>query len=85
MNQFFSHEMLKYPSALSKYGEMRSSEKSDLLKCLQPTQSLSHLPSVSAAALQRSVLVNLSKPKKNRIFSDYCSAHSTTRKVYAKI
>ena len=33
MDQFFSHEMLKYPPALTKCGEIRSGEKSDLLKC----------------------------------------------------
>ena len=33
MDQFFSHEMLKYPPALAKCGEICSGEKSDLLKC----------------------------------------------------
>ena len=67
MDQFFSHETLKYPPALTKCGEMRSGKKSDLLKCLQPTPPQSHLPNVSAAALEGSV------PKKNQTFGDYCS------------
>ena len=73
MDQFFSHEMLKYPPALTKCGEMRSGEKSDLLKCLQPTPLQSHLPSVSAAALEGSLLVNMIKPKKDQTFDDYYS------------
>ena len=52
---------------------MRSGEKSDLLECLQPTPPQSHLPSVSAAALEGSVLVNMIKPKKNQTSGDYCS------------
>ena len=46
MDQFFSHEMLKYPPALTaliKCGEMRSGEKSDLLKCLQLTPPQNHV------------------------------------------
>ena len=52
---------------------MRSSEKSDLLKCLQPTPPQSHFPSVSAAELEGSVLVKMIKPKKNQTFGDYWS------------
>ena len=73
MDQFFSHETLKYPPALTKCGEMRSGEKSDLLKYLQLTPPQSHLGNVSAAALEGSVLVNMIKPKKNKTFGDYCS------------
>ena len=73
MDQFFSHKTLKYPTALTKCDEMRSGEKRDLLKCLQPTPTQSHLPSASAAALEGSVLVNMIKPKKNQTFGDYCS------------
>ena len=52
MDRFFSYKTLKYPPALTKCGEMRSGEKSDLLKCLQSTPPPSHLPSVSAEHLK---------------------------------
>ena len=42
-DQFFSYEMLKYPPGLTKCGEIRYGERSDLLKCLQPTPLQSHL------------------------------------------
>ena len=34
MDEFFSHETLSYPPALSKNTEMRSGDKSQLVKCL---------------------------------------------------
>ena len=70
MDQFFSHETLKYPPELTKCGEMRSGEKSNFLRCLQVFSPQSHLRSVSTAAFKRSVLVNMIKPKKNHIFGD---------------
>ena len=73
MDQFFSHKTLKYPPALTKCGNMRHGEKSDFLKCLQPTPPKSNLPSVSAAALEELVLANMIKLKKNHTFHDYCS------------
>ena len=36
MEEFFSHETLQYPPALARSGEMRSGNKSDLVKCIQP-------------------------------------------------
>ena len=44
-----------------------------LMKCLHPTPPHSHLPSVSAASLEGSVLVNMIKLKKDQTFDDYCS------------
>ena len=70
MDQFFSHETLKYPPELTKCGEMRSGENSNFLRCLQVVSPQSHLRSVSTAAFKRSVLVNKIKPKKNHIFGD---------------
>ena len=52
---------------------MHSGEKSDLLKCLQPTPQQSHLPSVSTVALEGSLLVNMIKLKRNQTFGDYCA------------
>ena len=36
MEEFFSHETLQYPPALARSGEMRSGNKSDLVKCIKP-------------------------------------------------
>ena len=36
MEEFFSHETLQYPPGLGKSCEMRSGNKSDLVKCIQP-------------------------------------------------
>ena len=72
MDQFFSHETLKYSLALIKCSEMRSGEKSDMLKCFQPTPPQRYLPNVFATAIVRFVLMNMIKPKKNQIFCDYC-------------
>ena len=52
---------------------VRSGEKSDLLKYLQRTAPQSHLPSISVAGLELSVLVNMSKSKKNQTFGNYFS------------
>ena len=68
MKDFFSHETLQYPPALARSGEMRSGNKSDLVKCIRPlpyTETVSNQPKVPAVVLEDSVLVNLAKPKKN--------------------
>ena len=74
MNRFFSLETLKHPPALSKYGQMYSGNKSDLINCIEeiPNNS-STIPAskVSAAVLEGSALVKWIKPKKNQIFQSY--------------
>ena len=68
INEFFCHETLKYPAALSKCGQMRSGNKTDLINCIEKVPNASptvQVPKVSAAVLEGSVLVNLIKPIKN--------------------
>ena len=78
MNEFFSHETLSYPPALSKNTEIRSGDKSQLIKCLEPISDNQinapkvSAPKVSAGVLEGSVLVNMLKPKKNQTFQSYC-------------
>ena len=76
MDEFFSHETLKCPPSLSKNGEMRSGNKADLLKCLtnlSDREPKAEIPTVSAAILEGSVLVNMAKPAKDQSFQRYCS------------
>ena len=76
MEAFFSHETLQYPPALTRSGGIRSGNKSDLVKCIQPlsyTETVSNQPKVPAVVLEGSVLVNLAKPKKNQSFKDYAT------------
>ena len=73
MDEFFSHETLSYPPALSKNTEMRSGDKSQLVKCLdQLSNNQVQVPKVLAGVLEGSVLVNMLKPKKNQTFEGYC-------------
>ena len=71
LKEFFSHETLQYPPALSKCGQMRSGNKSDLAKCVLPIDITGNAPKVTAAILEGSVLVNMTKPKKNQQFKSY--------------
>ena len=70
MLEFFNHETLQYPPALTKGGEMRSGRKSDLLKCIlpdSPTSTVNTQPKATGTVLEASVLVNLVKPKKESV------------------
>ena len=72
MDEFFSHETLSQPPALSKNTEMRSGDKSQLVKCLdQLSNNQVQVPKVLAGVFERSVLVNMLKPKKNQTFERY--------------
>ena len=76
MEEFFSHETLQYPPALARSGRIRSGNKSDLVKCIQPlsyTETVSNQPKVPAVVLEGSVLVNLANPNKNQSFKDHAT------------
>ena len=76
MNEFFSHESLKHPPSLSKCGQMRSRNKSDLIGCIEEVINVlprTEAPAVEAAVLEGSVLVNMVKAKKNQSFQTYAS------------
>ena len=64
--EFFSPDTFQYPASLSKCGEMCCSDKSDLVNHIEPSvESTNDAPGGTAAALERSVFVNMTKPKKN--------------------
>ena len=74
MNEFFSHETLKHPPSLSKCGQMRSGNKSDLIGYIEEVPNvlpITEAPAVEAAVLEGSVLVNMVKAKKNQSFQKY--------------
>ena len=76
IEEFFSHETLRYPPSLGRSDEMRSGTKSDLVKCIQHlsyTETVSNQPKVPAVVLEGSVLVNLVERKKNQSFKDYAT------------
>ena len=76
MNEFFSHDTLKHPPSLSKYGQMRSGNKSDLIGCIEEVPNVlsrTEALAVEAAVLEGSVLVNMEKAKKNQSFQTYAS------------
>ena len=72
MNEFFSHETLPYPPALSKSGDMRSGNKSLLLSCIKPLENVPTISQVDGAVLEGSMIANMTKPKKNQNFKSYC-------------
>ena len=74
LEEFFSHETLQYPPSLSKCGEMCCSNKSDLVKHIEPSaESANAAPGVTAAAWEGLLLVNMTKPNKNQSLKSYCS------------
>ena len=76
MEEFCSHETFQYPPALARSGEMRSGNKSYIVKCIQHlsyTKTVSNQPKVPAVVLEGSVLLNLAKAKKNQSFKDYAT------------
>ena len=74
INKFFSLETLKHPPALSKYSQMYSGNKSDLINCIEEIPNASStIPAskVSAAVLEGSALVEWVTTTKNQIFQSY--------------
>ena len=69
MDEFFNHETLVYPPALSKYGQLRPGEKVGILPQLRSLASHSQpavtMPAVDAVVLEGSVLYNFIKLSKN--------------------
>ena len=68
LNEFFSHETLPYPPALSKSGDMRSGNKSLLVSCIKPLENVPTIPQVDGAVLEGSMIANMTNPKKNQNF-----------------
>lgn len=73
LQDFFCHETLPYPPALSKSSQIRSENKSNLAKCIKPTDTITTTTKVTGAVLEGSVIVNMTKPKKNQNLNSYCA------------
>ena len=78
MNEFFSHDTLKHPPSLSKYGQMRSGNKSDLIGCIEEVPNV--LSRTEALAVEAAVYwkdlfssTYMEKAKKNQSFQTYAS------------
>ena len=65
-NEFFSHKALRHPPSLSKFGQMCSGNKSDLIGCIEEVPNV--LPRTGAAVFEGSVLINMVKAKRNQSF-----------------
>ena len=75
MTEFFSHENQSFPSSLSQSGNLRSTNKSDILQCLSSLITASSVAYdnqlvTTAIAFDGSVLVHFIKPT-NGTFADY--------------
>ena len=73
LEEFFRHENQSYPPSLSKFGEMRSGTKADLVACLEvhspiPPESS---PDVDAILLDGAAIVNMLKPGPAKTFQQY--------------
>ena len=72
IEEFFRHENQSYPPALSKFGELRSGTKADLLECFQdtyPTQTDS-IPDVDAILLGGAAVINILKSGSGKTFKE---------------
>ena len=73
LDEFFRHENQTYPPSLSRFGELRSGTKADLLECIQGTHpSLKEdTPDVDVILLDGAAVINMLKPGQAKTFSDY--------------
>ena len=72
MDELFSHETRSEPPALAKNGEIRPGDKAELLTCLKNvSKTTKEMPNVSVAVLEGSVMVNMTKPDKEKTFRSY--------------
>ena len=74
IDDFFTHENLSYPPSISCFGNLRSGQKSDLLKSVEKlcTNSEGTAPVVEVLLIDGAALVNMLKPNGVcKTFSDY--------------
>ena len=73
VDEFFSHENQAVPPSLSDMGELRHTNKSDLVSCLCPMlpNAKYDAPTVTAKIFDGAVLVNMLLPKACKTFSEY--------------
>lgn len=74
LNEFFEHENKEFPPSLSLNGALRSTDKSELLKCLidiTKVESAGQCPPVDAKVLDGAVVIHMLKPGLSVTFNDY--------------
>ncbi|MES9879584.1 MAG: TCR domain-containing protein, partial [Sedimenticola sp.] len=71
--EFFRHENQSYPPSLSKFGDLRSGTKADLVGCLKDTYPAptEDSPEVDAILLDGAAIINMLKPGHAKTFDEY--------------
>ena len=73
LSDFFSHEDYLYPSALSKFGKLNHTNKSDtisILEKLEPSQR--NVPEFDAIIFDSAAVVQIVSPNTSKTFQQYC-------------
>ena len=77
MEIFFKHETLCHSPSLSKFGKVRSGDKSDLIPCLkelaEESEPLLGMSVVDGVVMEESVIANQLKPNDNQSFTSYAA------------
>jgi len=73
IEEFFRHENQCYPPSLSKFGELRSGTKADLVKCFEETYPTppEQVPEVDVILLDGTAIINMLKPGPAKTFHEY--------------
>ena len=70
LDVFFSHENQLHPPSLSDHGKIRACKKSDLIKCLKPTEE-SNKKDFDCKIFDGSALIHMLKPNAVKSFQEY--------------
>ena len=73
IEEFFRHENQSYPPSLSRFGELRSGTKADLLECLKDTYPTPQedTPGIDVILIDGAAVINMLNPGTAKTFSDY--------------
>ena len=77
LDEFFIHENQSYPPALSEFGNLRSTEKSDLIECLTKGITVNFPPeSYDVKVFERAALVHALPVSSFTTFDEYAKLYS---------
>ena len=72
LNDFFRHENQSFPPSLSKNGDIRTGNNTDLIQCLEAISGVSmEKPFASCIVLDGPAIVNILQPRDCSTFQDY--------------
>ena len=72
LDSFFRHENQSFPPSLSKFGSLRSGNKSQLLPILEDLAPVrEEPPAVDVLLLDGAAIINILKPGAAKIFKEY--------------